>query len=427
MYAEGPADRLGQQAFAALVHHASLSGTTLLPNLQELSWLQFSHVVQCLPFLSPSLRRVTVYVQATPSRLPAGSDSAVGRQVGRGALGGYSGLLQILDARSPCVEALTLEGIDFDFAASLASDAVFQQLRSLHLGAVSVSTSLVLSHCSKMPRLASLSLIIRDSPGRSRPSSSRGAHSQRQTDVPRLCAIECLRVAGAPSDIEAILESIDSPSFHTVALSVSVPEFDTDGWTRCASLLGARFAPSLRVVSAECRRSATLVPTQARPFSEYVQPLFCLLHLSECTIVIEDPAGVAMTDADVENMATAWRFLRTLEITLRGGPAATLPSIASLSTFTRACVDLATLRLSMSQDVSALESWMAPECGEDAAEGGGGCPCRRQTSRGDLRHLWIAGVRFSKAESDRVVRFLKWCFPRVDLRPMVGAGVLRLE
>lgn len=407
---EGPGERFGERAFAALTHHASLSGTTIFPNLQELSWLQFSHIAQCLPFLTPSLRRVRVYVQAGPS--PVRSGLPVAMDVERSASGGYAGLLGILNVRSSRIEELSLEGIELDeFPASLGLADDFSYLQTLHLGTVSTSTAAILSHCSRMPRLKSLALVLRG-------SSIHGAHERSQSDSSPLSAIESLRIAGAPSEIEDILHAIDSRSFHTIALSASAPEFDADGWTRCTSLLSARFASSLRTVRVECKRSSTLIPTQARSFTEYVHSLLPLHNLTECTIVIEDPAGVAMTDADVECMATSWRFLRALEVTVRGGPTATLPSISSLSTFTRSCVDLDTLRLSMSQDVSALESWASPGCTEVP---------RSTPSRADLRNLWIAGVRFSKIESERVVRFLKWCFPAVDLHPMVGAGVLRMD
>ncbi|KAI0752630.1 hypothetical protein C8Q80DRAFT_466783 [Daedaleopsis nitida] len=410
-YLESPSERLGAHAFAALVHHASLSGTTILPNLQELSWLQFSHLEQCLPFLTLSLRRVTVYVQAGSS--PARDDLPAASIHERSASASRE-LLRVLDVQSPFVEELKFEGVELP--ETLGSNVAFQHLRALHLGSVSTPPSVILSYCGKMPRLASLALVFRGSLSGPRPWT-RGAHVAASLADTRLPAIECLQVAGVPSDIEDILDAVDSVAFHTVALSISVPEFDTDGWTRCASLLSARFARSLRVVRAECKRAGTLVPTQPRSFDAYVRPLLPLRDLSKCTLMLEDPAGIAMADADVESMAMSWPSLASLDVALRGGSSVTpLPSISSLEAFARHCAFLTTLRLPLSQDISCIDSWSTRASNSH-------CAC----SANSLRHLWIAGLRFNRMESEHVVEFLRRLFPLADLGPMVGAGMLRLD
>ncbi|RDX52499.1 hypothetical protein OH76DRAFT_1480612 [Lentinus brumalis] len=414
-YAEGPEERLGKHTFNTLVHHAALHGTTLFPRLEELSWLQFSHVAQCLPFLSPPLRRITLYVQATN---PARTDVTAAINAGD-VPADYATLLHALDVLSPCIEELSLEGIELP--DSLAPSIVFNHIRTLHLGSLSTSTSTILSLCTRMPRLASLSLVLRNPHRSRRPPfnglrGSDGSHSA----IPQLPSLEVLRVAGAPSDVEDILDAVDSPSFHSITVSVTVPEYDTDGWTRCSSVLSARFAQSLRTVHAECKRSAAVVPSHARSFEGYVRPLLPLRRIVDCTITIEDPVGIAMADADLKDMATSWLHLSRLEVRLQaaGVPAITLPSIFSLADFARLCPELQTLHLPLRQDVRHLEPSAYP----------GSVPVPlRPVAHSPLRNLWMVGVRFSRQESTRVAEFLRGYFPDVDLRPMVSAGILTLE
>ncbi|RPD61778.1 hypothetical protein L226DRAFT_393668 [Lentinus tigrinus ALCF2SS1-7] len=415
-YAEGPEDRLGKQTFTALLDLATLHSTTLFPRLEELSWLQFSHVAQCLPFFSPPLRRITVYVQA---EYPARHDMEAALTSRHVVPGGYGELLHTLSVLSPCLEELSLEGIELP--DSLAPSVVFSHLRTLHLGSVSTPTSVILSLCSKIPRLASLSLVLRSSYRNGplplhRSHDSDGSHSE----IACLSSLEVLRVAGAPCDIEDILNAVDSPSFHSITMSVTLPEYDADGWTRCSSILSARFARSLRTVRAQCKRSAALIPPHARSFEEYVGPLLTLRHIADCSISVEDPAGVTMTDADLEDMATSWPYLRTLEVRLRGGaPAVTLPSISSLSVFAKFCPELQSLHLPLMQDIHPSELKGIPACTAVDMHPRWSSPTR-------LRSLWMVGVRFSMQESTRVASFLRGYFPDVDLRPMVAAGILTL-
>ncbi len=406
-YAEGPGERLGERAFSALVEHVSRSGTTILPNLQEIFWLQFSHVAQCLPFLSGSLRRVTLYVQATsPTPLPD-----VPAQIVPGAMEGYASLFGVLAACSPCLEELSLEGVDFRTSWHLSSPTIFKHLRALHLGSISTPASVVVSYCSRMPRLVSLSVVFRrSSGGESVPAiSQRGDQCQ---DPSRLSALEVLRVAGAPLDIEDILRAVDSPALHTAALSVAIPDDDTDGWTRCATLLSTRFSRSLRTVRAECTRSGMVIPSQARPFSDYAQALLSLGRLCDCTITIEDPAGVALTNEDIDAMAISWVSLSSLEVTLRGGRTGLpRPTFPSLITFARRCPGLVTLRFPLGQDLTSLPSDFD----------------RMPRSHRGLREVWLSGVSFSRRETEVLMRFLLHLFPKVDLVPLINAGVLRVN
>ena len=353
------------------------------------------------------MRRVTLYVQAT-SPSPWTDPLAPVRHE---ALGGYAGLFGILDACSPCVEELSLEGIDFQTSAYLASSVIFKHLRVLHLGSVSTSTSVILLHCSKMPRLASLSVVLR----RSADSDDLGARSQRGDErhgMPTLSALEVLRVAGAPLEIEDILHAVDSPTLHTAALSVTVPDHDTDGWARCASVLSARFSRSLRTLRAECLRSGTVVPSHARPFAQYLKPLLPLQQLSDCVITVEDPAGVALTNEDVETIVSAWPSLSSLEVAFRGGrTGAARPTLTSLLPFAYRCPRLKTLRLPLSQDLTSL----GPEL------------VMTSCARGTLRELWIAGVSFSRKETELVASFLSRFFPDIDLVPMINAGILHVD
>ncbi|KAM5545996.1 hypothetical protein V8D89_000122 [Ganoderma adspersum] len=406
-YAEGPGGRLGERAFSALVQHASQSGATVLPNLQEIFWLQFTHVTQCLPFLCRFLKRVTLYVQtASPTPLP---DAPA--QIIPGLMEGYGCLFGVLETCSPCLEELSLEGIDFQTSWPLSSPTIFKHLRALHLGSISTPTSVIVSYCSRMPRLASLSVVFRRSSGwEGEPArSQRGDQCQ---DPPRLSALEVVRIAGAPFDIEDILHAVNSPMLHTAVLSVVIPDNDTDGWTRCATLLSARFSQSLRTVRAECTRSETVVPSRARPFSLYVQPLLPLRRLQDCTITIEDLAGVALTDSDVESMATSWTSLSTLDVSLRGGTSGIArPTFSSLLTFAHRCPGLLTLRLPFSQYLTSLyldDDWVMLH------------------SRGDLRELWISGVSFSRRDTDVLTRFLRHLFPEVNLVPLINAGVFHV-
>ncbi|EJF56689.1 hypothetical protein DICSQDRAFT_174640 [Dichomitus squalens LYAD-421 SS1] len=262
-----------------------------------------------------------------------------------------------------------------------------------------------------MPRLASLSIILR----RSADSDDQGVRSQRGDErhgMPTLSVLEVLRVAGAPVEIGDILHAVDSPMLHTVSLSVTVPDHDTDGWTRCASVLSVRFSTSLRTLHIECVRSGIGVPDRARPFAQYIKPLLTVRQLRECAITIEDPAGVALTNEDLDTMACSWSSLAILEVAFRGGRTTVpRPPITSLPAFAYRCPGLTTLRLPISQDLTSLRSEMA----------------RTSCSQGELRDLWVAGVSFSRKETELVTKFLLRIFPNIDLLPMVNAGVLHVN
>ena len=407
-YAEGPGERLGEHAFSALVQHALRSGTTVLPNLQEIFWLQFSHVAQCLPFLCRFLKRVTLYVQTvSPTPLPDAPAPII-----PGLMEGYGSLLGVLETCAPCLEELSLEGIDFRTSWSLSSPTIFKHLRTLHLGSISTPASVIVSYCSRMPRLASLSVVFRRSSGWER-EPARSERGDQCQDLPSLSVLEVIRIAGAPFDIEDVLHAVNSPVLHTAALSVAIPDNDTDGWTRCATLLSVRFSRSLRTVRAECTRSQRVVPSRARPFALYIQPLLSLQRLQDCTITIEDPAGVALTNEDIDSMAISWTFLSTLEVSLRGGTSdAPRPTFPSLFSFAHRCPGLVTLRLPFSQHLASLSSdndWATPrQCGSD------------------LRELWISGVSFSRRDTGVLTKFLRHLFPRVNLVPLINAGVLHV-
>ncbi|KAI0719801.1 hypothetical protein C8T65DRAFT_802342 [Cerioporus squamosus] len=265
-----------------------------------------------------------------------------------------------------------------------------------------------------MPRLTSLSLVLRNA----YPIVRRGSRSLdgSHPELPALSSLEVLRVAGAPCDVEDILDAVDSPSFHFIALSLTLPEHDTDGWTCCSFVLSARFPRSLRTVHAECKRSGAIV--SSRSFKEYVRPLLPLHHIVDCSLAIEDSAGIAMTDADLQDIATSWPSLSRLEVRFRGAPAVTLPSISSLPVFPKFCPELKALHLPLAQNTRFLESVEPPAYAADVHP--------RSHSSGRLRSLCIVGVRFSGRESARVASFLRRYFPEVDLWPMVSAGVLTL-
>ncbi|TBU45314.1 hypothetical protein BD309DRAFT_730197 [Dichomitus squalens] len=243
----------------------------------------------------------------------------------------------------------------------------------------------------------------------------KGVRSQRGDErhgMPTLSVLEVLRVAGAPVEIGDILHAVDSPMLHTVSLSVTVPGHDTDGWTRCASVLSVRFSTSLRTLHIECVRSGIVVPDRARPFAQYIKPLLTVRQLRECAITIEDPAGVALTNEDLDTMACSWSSLAILEVAFRGGRTTVpRPPITSLPAFAYRCPGLTTLRLPISQDLTSLRSEMA----------------RTSCSQGELRDLWVAGVSFSRKETELVTKFLLRIFPNIDLLPMVNAGVLHVN
>ncbi|KAH9903500.1 hypothetical protein C8Q73DRAFT_55655 [Cubamyces lactineus] len=379
---EGPSERLRHRTFAALLRRAAHAGVSLLPRLEELSWLQSSQdIAHYRHFISPSLRRISVYVQ--PSLQPE--------------LQHANELLHLLNVQSPDVEELALEGVQL--AASLEPLRAFQRLHSLHLGSVVVPVSVILSYCATMPNLSTLSMDLTQSP----------AHLgvPPQVHDSSLGALQVLRVAGPPSPIEEFINAVQSPSLRSAHLSILVPEHDRDGGARCVATLAARFATSLDTLRVEYKRPADrLAPPAPRAFSHYAQPLLSLRGLRKCTIAVEDALPVLMTDADVHAMADAWPRLVALEVTLRSSAA--LPSIVALSAFARGCPRLESLNVPIAQDVSDLDSDSA------GARGGSEDACRQH----GLRSLWLSGVGFTKRDSYRVMQYLVRTFPAVNLLPM---------
>ncbi|KAH9848624.1 hypothetical protein C2E23DRAFT_888881 [Lenzites betulinus] len=413
---EGPSERLTQRTFAALVRRAARAGTPLLPRLEELSWLQSSQdITPYLHFFSPSLRRVTVYVLVGAPRARADPDL-----LERGDVG----LLSHLDAQSPDVEELSLEGIELP--ASLEPLLAFKRLRSLRLGTVAASVSEIVSYCAAMPTLSTLSVDLTNSrasaSGLTHGRSSGTVHSE--SDL-ALHTLQELRVIGAPSTIAALLHAVhpDSP-LQRVALSISIPasDPDSDSGPRCAELLATRFARTLRSVRVQYARQAS----RATAFAHYARPLLPLRGLRECRIAVAGDAPVELRDEDVRAMAEAWPALAALGVTVRASPAAGgmgtgpgmggagRPSVFSLAEFARHCPDLVSLRLPVHQAVPL----------HDEARLGG---LRDEGSAGGvhgLREVWLDGAWFAQEDSERVRRFFARTFPRADLRPMVNAGVL---
>lgn len=385
-----------------------------------------------MPFASPTLRRISLFVQASPTEGPSTPDEVWPHEPHGALLDGANSNGTHMGPSSPPahwfqhVEELSIEGSDFFALACRNPYQTFTRLRILHLGAVSSPISAVLALCARMPRLESLSLVFRDSVDASAPPSS----VNDGDSTPTLHSLGVLRLSGASSQIEQVLAALDSPALHTATLSVAVHAGDTDGWTRVCALLAARCAPSLRSLRAELRQaSARVVPTAApRPFADAVRPLLALHVLRHCTLALRDPAGVAMDDADVAAMGEAWPALEALDVVLPEHGRGTRPSITSAAVLTRACPALKTLRMPFSADLSNLpcprpsgdgenvESLMRARLLEDMRRIGDG-----------LRNLWVYGACFSRAESSPVIAFLRGCFPNVDLRPMVNAGVLHVR
>ncbi|KAI0634153.1 hypothetical protein C8Q77DRAFT_731788 [Trametes polyzona] len=401
---EGPSERLSQRTFAALVRRAALVGAPLLPRLEELSWLQFSQdVTHYLHFFSPSLRRVTVYVQAASS-----PHSVLPLVAGEGR---YSAELpRLLDARSPEVEEMSLEGVELP--VSLEPTLAFQRLRSLQLGSVTCPVGVILSYCATMPSLTSLSVDL------NRVSSPFVQHrtlDNRNTGADLgLLKLEILRVAGAPTAIVDVLQSVHPDTLHTASMSIFVFEHDPEGGKRCAGALANRFSRSLRSLRVQYKYATRQTHPQPRLFVHYVRPLLALRELSDCTLSMDELGPVTMADADVQAMAEAWPGLNKLGVTVWPNvlPAreCMLPSLSALQVFAQRCPTLKTLRIPIRQEVSVLEA---------RADARSGCPCRH-----GLLELWLAGVWYTKEESRRVIEFLRWTFPQADLRPMLRAGVL---
>ncbi|CDO75098.1 hypothetical protein BN946_scf185010.g23 [Trametes cinnabarina] len=397
---EGPSERLHQQTFAALVRHATRLGTPLLPRLEELSWLQFSREsTECLRFLSPSLRHVTIYCNAQPSQQPVDTPGPSETFAQRGGV-----LLSLLNARSPDLEELSLEGIELP--GPLQPLPTFNRLCSLKLGTLTASVSAILSYCSVMPTLTSLSVDL----SRSDPAY----FGAPDIGAPTLQALQDIKVAGSPAAVEELLQGIQSPALRSASLSLTIPEHDRDGGARCTGLLGLRFANSLESVRLEYRRSPERAhPHSQRAFAHCVRPLFAVRGLRRCTVTIEDASSTSMPDADVEAMAEAWPKMTALEVFLRSP--AELPSITALAAFSRHCPDLESLRLPIAQDVPAL----------DAVHGGHGRNGMESAAKHPLRDLWLSGVCFTLQDSRAVIRYLTRLFPDVNLLPMLGAGILR--
>ncbi|KAI8989193.1 hypothetical protein BD414DRAFT_329184 [Trametes punicea] len=400
---EGLSERFYQRTFAALANYAMRMGVHLLPRLEEITWLQSSQdVEQYLHFLSPSLRRITIYAQAGTPESPIRDPGSESRE--------DTGLLDLLRRRSPAVEELSLEGVEL--SGTVKPCLTFGRLRSLYLGSVTAPVSAILSYCATMPNLSSLSVDLTHSPV-SFATFGKGRHMLHAHES-ALSSLQVLRVAGTPAPIEELILAVQSPSLRSISLSVTVPEHDRDGGARCVGLLTSRFAASLDTVRVEYRRPTERLPPPApRSFTHYAQPLFVLRGLRKCNITVEDSMSISMTDSAVRAMAEAWPSLVSLEVKLPACSAVDLPSIVALQAFARCCPDLVSVRLPISQDVSALDA------GEPGAVSK---PCSGQHG---LRTLWLSGVYFTQQDSRRVMHYLTRTFPRVDLVPMLASGVLR--
>ncbi|KAH9928021.1 uncharacterized protein BXZ73DRAFT_102527 [Epithele typhae] len=460
--AHGPWEHLGHDALCALLRRAYAADTALFPNLQDLSWLQFSATAQCLPFVAPSLQRLSLYVYPSdpPSPITVQQAPPGHPEVAHGLppRTGYGGFIPHLASRSPDVEELALEGVDAPFALAppptLPAPVAFARLRVLHLGSISTPTHIVLAQCSAMPRLASLSLTFSSHAHPDTAPSPTTSHDAENDDRPSLRALESLRASGTPDQLAAVLAATTAPALRSVHLALSLPSTDgtpsparsdaappsTGAAADCARALAplaATHASTLRALRLECAAPTRSTHAHApRSVAEYVRPLLALRGLRRVALALHDPAGVGMDDGDAAELARAWPALAALFVSLSAphreqerapvqGPdpraprpaGVPRPSVASLRAFAAGgCAALESLRIPVDADVGML---CEPGCEVGAAEGG--------ASNGALKTLWLEGVRFSRADSGRVVPFLQRCFPNVDLKPMVDAGVVRTD
>ena len=436
-HTEGSETLFRRRIFHSILGRLVLSRSHLFPYLQELTWFQLSTArAAYTPFISPSLRRITLHVQpsapdlsSAPINIPTyfhyPLDIYLQGVLQPGYDVDYSNILQQLDHWSPQIKELRLEGIGSPFVLGVPpppqKTTRFRHMRMLYLGTVSSPPSVVLARCTGMPNLELLSLAFSNSratvlpPAMSSPVIGSGLQGGSTDSTPTLDALVSLHASGAPSQIEQLLAAITSSSFHSATLSVSVPEGDSDGWTRICALLSSRFASSLHTLRAECTRTDTYVTSQPRSFANMVMPLLLLPALRRCMFTVRDTCGVALDAGDVAAIAAAWKDLEALELAFFDGGRGTRPTITCLEALARGCPALRKLRIPVNMDVSDLVSAAQPQYMSTIDS---------LSSERRLKELWLDEVYYASMESKAVIKFLQRSFPNVDLRPMVNAGVL---
>ncbi|KAH9952038.1 hypothetical protein B0H21DRAFT_705158 [Amylocystis lapponica] len=306
--------RIDDSVFIELSRHTN--GNSLLPSLEYLKWTAIlSSQISTLSLIGPSLRRLDLRILPEALRHdeePPDDDD-------------LSPLLCQVFAQAPFIQELTISACGRP--ASYLSVTEAKHLRFLDImGSYTTFSDPAVVHAfSNMESLTNLRVTLDEA---FTPSSCSGFSN-----------LQCLEIGGPLLQIAQLLSMINSRRL----LSITVVSRTKADLVQCLAPC-AKFT-SLRTVKCYIDRFENHI-ILSRRLSDLIKVFLPMRDLESLELrVLKE--RLAWSDADVLEMASAWRRLTTLVLVHSHGNDSEIPPIWSLRHFARLCPNLTQLHLSI--------------------------------------------------------------------------------
>ncbi|KAI1792778.1 hypothetical protein LXA43DRAFT_315326 [Ganoderma leucocontextum] len=366
---------------------ARTQGESLLPRLQQLTWIRpVKHSASLPLFLSSNLRSLFMDLSndLNIERLQRGDDEP------RPDYGKYATgvALQTVLSQASHVQGLTVH----DAASPLALETIstFRHLRSLTLHLVLDLQSL--TSCLKaLAGLESLMVGMKDD-----------AASDQVDNLPPgssplpLEELRSLKVIGPPRFVVAFMDLVHSLVLQQLSLSIAC---DNAIWRRSAKIVASRFPNTLLSFEVWLHDNPTEVGI--RMFRDLFPPLYALRKLQKLSIGRLKQTECIITSEDIDDVAKAWPDLRFLALPYsepEGGPHPPTLPITALESIARNCRSLEILVLPLPH-YSPLSSSELPSAA---------------SYDNNVIELQLRGGKWKRKVRDKCTRYLSRIFPRLD-------------
>ena len=341
---------LNGAGFWALISRAR--GRPIFPHLQRVSSIQLRHMRTYEPIflLSPALREAKVVIPVDNEHVYPCKDCQ-DLMVRKFDLT-MGPLMWFLHLQSPHLTSLHIAfwntAPDLD-AEDVRSMSLFKSLRQLDIDLQATSLRALLSMCTELDQLVSLSLVIRDD----FTTRKKKAKNERA-----LCTLTDLKIRGPLGCAAEILAYAKASALQSVVL---IGPLDQERWTVCLDALATHFSDSITTlgVTLEDRRASPLT------FSNAGDKLYALHNMEQCFLEFvrdvsrleskPDKIPMTVTDNDIVKAARAWPRLRKFILSCAQDDQTSVPSAESIEEFAMHCPDLETLVLP-GLDASSLPS-----------------------------------------------------------------------
>ncbi|KAH9924526.1 uncharacterized protein B0H18DRAFT_1211786, partial [Fomitopsis serialis] len=297
----------------------------ILPCLEELEWLQTLTIASLHTVLTPSLRRLAVYLQWETF----GLDSSARRRV----------VVDVLSA-SPRLEHLALLGAwNFNFLGVTSESFSFETgtLQSLDLsGCGELSSQVILQLTdSSLPALTALRICVLD-------------HLEAFVQPPAFRNLNTLSMTGYAEDLASFLAIANLPVLSQAHLHLNDRGDTGTAFSTLSGALSSAILPNLRQLAVRSTmQPGHMMRTAVFPDRSLLAVIRPILSLTELRGVSLDFGTFDAWDDDIRQITQSWRKLRTLELCscATGAWSPNQFSLHALVHVARNCPDLQSLKL----------------------------------------------------------------------------------